>query len=148
MSDFHNFYDLWEKHLNGDFAVKIKTLLDGNELILFFINHDEVYGTDEDNRVTFARIMHPTEDEGKAWTEEATFAAFNLTKALYGNKSKSIFGLKDRKDIDVIDRNTAEAKLLKQSTRAGGPIVTSLKDDEPYEDDNIPTNMTNLKDKK
>jgi len=118
MSDFHNFYDLWEKHLNGDFAVKIKTLLDGNELILFFINHDGV---------PVARIMHPTEDEGKAWTQEATFAAFNLTKALYGNKSKSIFGLKDKKDIDVIDRNAAEAKLLKQSTRAGGPIVTSLK---------------------
>ena len=147
MSDFHNFYDLWEKRLNGDFAEKIKTLLDGNELILFFINHDEVYGTDEDNRVTFARIMHPTEDEGKAWTEEATFAAFNLTKALYGNKSKSIFGLKDKNDIEVIDRTAAEKKLLKQAAKAGGPIVTSLQDDDHHDAD-IPPNMTNLKDKK
>jgi hypothetical protein len=144
--DFHKFLNLWEKHLNNDFSDKIKSLLDGNELILFFIKDDEVYGTDEDNRVTFARIMHPTADDGKEWAKEANFGAFNLTKALNGNKSKSIFGLKNAKEITVVDRKKAEEKLLKQAERAGGPIITSLTDDN--EDSSIPPNMTNLKDKK
>lgn len=142
--DFHKFLDLWEKHLNNDFSDKITSLLDGNELILFFVRDDEVFGADEDSRVMFARMKHPTPDDGKDWAKEANFAAWSLTKALNGNKSKSIFSHKDAKNINIIDRNKAEKLLSKQAEKAGGPIITSLVDIEG----DIPPNMADLKDKR
>jgi hypothetical protein len=143
--DFHKFMDLWEKHLNTDFIEKIKTLLDNNDLIFFFTRDSgEIFGCDEDARLTFARIKSP-EPEDEDWAQDASFSAHNLSRALNGDKSKNIFSKKDLKEIKIIDRKEVERLLNKQATKAGGPIITDLKDDD-Y--DGLPANMINLKDKK
>lgn len=146
--DFHKFNDLWEKHLQGQHQSQIKNLLAGNDLILFFIKDSDVFGAGEDSRVTFARMKNPTEDDGDDWAKEATFGAFNLTRALHGNATRSVFSEKDLKSLRVIDVAEAEKLLNQQAKRASGNVVTNLGNDDTGEEPGVPPTALKLGDDK
>jgi len=117
MSLGHSFMDLvdtWNQYLESeDKENKIKTLLDGQGLILFFKKDGQIYGAPEESRLIFAKMKTPDEDVNDDWIKEANFMALNLKKALLGKEIESMFSTKDLKSIKIIDRDEAE-KLLKK----------------------------------
>jgi hypothetical protein len=144
--DFHKYADLWEKHLEGQHQDQIRNLLEGNGLILFFIKDSEVFGAGEDSRVTFARMKNPSEEEGTEWANEATFGAFNLTKALHGHAARSVFSKKDLKSLKIIEQQEAEKLLNQQAKKASGNVVTTLGNDETGEEPGVPPTALKLGD--
>ena len=91
----------------------ITSLIDGEGYILFFKKGDEIYGADEDSRIVFAKIKHPDEDMPSNWKEEANFSAHNLNKMLRGEPGEHIFGVKDLKELKVMDRDAVVEDLKK-----------------------------------
>lgn len=92
---------LWEASLNDTGKNKIRLLLD-NGMVLFFSYKNEIYGTQEPSRVTFAKLRDPNDEDSVAWRQEATFTATNLFQAVQGKTSQVIFGVKDIPEIKVI----------------------------------------------
>lgn len=137
--DIKHFMTIW---LEDDDANQIKTLLDGQDFVMFFKKDKYVYGASEDGRLVFAKMKHPDEEVNKDWLKEATFMAVNLTKALDGDKVHSIFTKADLKKIKVIDREVAEKTLISQ-------IGKTVKANEipPKKHDDMPVGTIQIKDK-
>ena len=91
----------------------MRNLIDGQNLILFFTKNNNVFGAPEESRLVFAKLKEPDTDMPDAWGDEANFAAFDLMKALLGDKVQNLFGKKDLGDIKVIDPEQAEKLLMK-----------------------------------
>jgi uncharacterized lipoprotein YehR (DUF1307 family) len=137
------FIKIWLE--NEDNEKQIKTLLGGQEFVMFFQKGDSLYGGTEDTRLTFAKIKHPDEETSDEWVKDANFMAVNLTKSLKGTKVHNLFSKKDIKDIKIIDQDEAEKLLLKQAKNK----KISADKIEPVKDDEDPTmNTIQLKDKK
>jgi hypothetical protein len=121
-SNFRDLMDMWDIELaEGEFNGKIKSLIDGRGLILFFKKGDDVFGCDEDSRVLFAKMKNPKDDEDlpKNWDDDASFMANNLSRAIRGESTQSIFSKKDLKEIKVIDKEEAEEALLELAKGLG-----------------------------
>lgn len=123
---------------------KIKTLIDGQDFVMFFKKGNNVYGAGEDSRLTFARMKHPDEETTEDWVKEANFIGINLSKAISGDKVHNIFSEKDLKEIKIIDKNEAQTILEKQAKgeKLDPPNPKKHKDPEQ------PVGMIQLKDKK
>jgi len=145
MSLGHSFMDLvdtWNCYLESeDKESKIKTLLDGQGLILFFKKGKDIFGASEESRLIFAKMKTPDEDVNDDWLKEAIFMALNLKKALLGKEVESTFSTKDLKSIKIIDRDDAEKLLKKQ------PSSDKQVDYEPPHDEDG-AGVIKLKDKK
>jgi hypothetical protein len=96
---------------------KIKHLIDGNNLILFFKKGDEYFGSGEDGRIVFARIKNPDEETPDGWADEASFSALNLNKLAKGEPCQHVIDSNSIKKIKVVDREEVIGKL-KGSTEA------------------------------
>lgn len=116
-SSFRNLMDIWdeatiiEDKKKAAKQGKVKSIIDGKNLIMFFKKGESVFGAPEDSRIVFARMMNPDEDEGPV--DDANFSAFDLIQALNGNSTENIFGMQDMPQIDVITRDEAENELMK-----------------------------------
>lgn len=103
-SDFRNIMDLWdEATAHQKKKNKLKDLIQGNGLILFFKKGKTVFGAPEESRLAFARLK----EEG----HDGTFIAFKLDDALKGKSVKEEFGKDQLSEIKIIDEDEAE-KLL------------------------------------
>lgn len=116
MNNTQRFLDRWHKMwgeaLDHAQKNKLKLMLDGSGMILFFIYKDEVYGAPEGSRVTFAKMMdEEDEDNTPGWKSEANFMAQNLTKLGQGQQVQMIFSEKDLPLIDVITKEEAFEQL-------------------------------------
>ena len=105
-----NFIQLWKEQLNQENKEKIKKLIE-NELSLFFEYEKEIFGADEDARLTFAKLKIPDEDYHPSWDEAASFLAINITRGLKEeNIPKKMFYKKDIKKIKIV--NDEEVKKI------------------------------------
>jgi hypothetical protein len=93
---------------------KVRSVVDAQNLILFFTKDKKIYGAPEESRVVFAKMKHPDEDVTKNWVKEASFCAYDLEKALQGNAVEVVFSIKDFGKIKIIDKEEAEKLLTKK----------------------------------
>jgi hypothetical protein len=89
--------------LNNDKKNQIRMIVDGQNFVFFFAHKNNLYGTHEQHRVTFAKLVSPEFDEDpEGWEEDANFMAVNLSKAMMGKTSQHLFKKEDLSDIDVV----------------------------------------------
>lgn len=93
---------------------KIKNLIDGQNLIMFFTKNNKFFGAPEESRIVFAKMKNPEGDEDMPdnWEKEANFMAYDLINALTGQGAENIFSAKDLPLIKVLDRNQIEKQLI------------------------------------
>lgn len=121
-SEFRDLMDMWDIEIaESEYNNKIKSLVEGRGLILFFKKGDDIFGCDENSRVLFAKMKNPSNDEDlpKNWENDASFSANNLSRAIRGESTMSIFSKKDLKEIKVIDKEDAESALLELAKGLG-----------------------------
>ena len=110
--EFRDLMDKWEDaRLKEDKHNNINMLVDGQNFILFFAYKDKVYGTTEQHRVTFSKMLAPDEDTSEAWLDDAKFMAFNLTDAIIGKPAQEIFYTNDVDDICIVDKENVLEQL-------------------------------------
>lgn len=113
-SSFRHWMDRWDNYLeNEEKTQKINDIINGNQLILFFVKDGKVFGAPEESRVVFAKLKNPDDDIDDDWVKDANFAAFDLAKALGGEEIENIFSANDLKDIKVIEPEEVEKALQK-----------------------------------
>lgn len=111
-SKFRSLIDTWDEFVfEEENKNNIKSIIDNNELVMFFKKNDEYFGLSEEGRITFAKIKDPDETQPEGWEEEANFTAHNLSKVIEGENSQSVFGHKDLKDIEIVDQEEIIEKL-------------------------------------
>lgn len=108
---------LWDEH--NEKKAKADKILDGSNLILFFTKNKAVYGAPEESRLVFAKMKHPDEEVPENWANQASFSAFDLMRAMTGEKIENLFSCKDLDDIKVIDRDEAWDMLMTQKDKKG-----------------------------
>jgi len=142
-NEFRGLMNIWDRQrLIEDIHAKknrIKALIEGGPLILFLKHKDsgDIFGADEDSRVVFARMKHPSKDEPPEWADEASFMVNNMSKLLNGEADhNSIFGKKDLSKLDVLeDKDSLIDMLVKAIKGSGAPpqpgIVLQVKKGSP-----------------
>jgi len=108
-SSFRHLMDKWDDYLEDE--GKVRNVMDGHNLILFFQKDGDLFGAPEESRVTFARLKNPEPDDASGFQDEASFLAVNLADALLGKLNQSVFGFKDLPKIKILDRDECEKKL-------------------------------------
>ena len=112
-SNFRQLMDDWDEICFWEgVSDNIKMLIDGQQFIMFFKKDGDIYGAPEESRLIFAKMKKPDEDVTPEWMKEASFIAVNLGRAVLGNITRHMFGKKDLKSIDVLDKEEAEKELL------------------------------------
>lgn len=124
---------------------RIKNIIDGQGLILFFKTKNSLFGAPEQSRLVFAKMKTPDDDMSDGWADEANFAAFDLIKAMAGERVENMFGKKDMKSIKIIDPEDAEARLMKSPNNIVKAVTDALK---TIGHSKHGANMLKLKDKK
>jgi hypothetical protein len=119
-------------------AGNIESIIDNNDLMLFFKTKNEYFGGTEESRVVFARMKNPTSDNPAAWRKEASFSALNISKAVQGEKLEQVFGFKDLKSIKIVPKEDVIKALNKKNIKQI--------DIKPDSVDKIPSNMSNIED--
>lgn len=141
-SEFRELLDLWDENVSAE---KIDSMIDTNQFVMFFKREKDILATNEDGRMTFARMKHPDPDDPPNWLKEATFSANNLSKALEGDKEETIISYKDVDNIKVIGIDEAKKHLRKQAEKVDvTKIKVNLKKDDPN-DLGVPDNMDTIK---
>ena len=92
---------------------KVSSYLDENKYTLFFEYKKDLYASDEDSRVVFAKIKNSDEDLPRNWKEDIKFVAVKLMPSLKGQNSTHLFSHKDLKDIIFVDRDEVIKKIIK-----------------------------------
>lgn len=87
---------------------KVKNVIDGQNLIMFFKNQNSIFGSPEHSRIVFAQMKNPTDE-----MPDINFSALDLVKALSGDSSENLFSLEDLPKINIITRDEAENQLMK-----------------------------------
>lgn len=133
--------DLWDNQcmVEEDTSPKIKMLLDGQNLIMFFVKDGIAYGCPEESRITYARIRHPNKEDSDL--AEARFAAINLFDALVGKVTENLFTKKDMKKIKIVTQEKCTAMLEKELKKKGKkphPKSSIHKIEKDQEDDRRP----------
>lgn len=112
---FKQFIQASESSNKGDLEAKIQNLIDNSDLIMFFEKKDDIYGTDELGRMTFAQMKNPSKELTDDWGDDATFMARNLSNVLRGGGIETVVSKDELKGIKIIDSDTASKKLLRQA---------------------------------
>jgi len=107
-SSFRELMNLWEE---AESSVKINSLIQNNELVLFFKKEGTIYGSPESGRVTFAKMKNPDDDLPEGWLDEANFVAYDLEKAMKGQKVQRVFDHKDLGKMKILDEEEVKKKL-------------------------------------
>lgn len=126
---------------------KVRNLIDGQNLILFFTKGGNLFGAPEESRLVFAKMKDPEPDDDMpvGWANDANFAAFDLMKALIGDRVENMFGKKDMKQIKIIDPENAHSMLMKSPNNIVKTVTDALK---TIGHSKHGANMLKLKDKK
>ncbi len=85
--------------------------INDNHLSFFFKKDNEYFGTDEEGRITFANLKHPSEDNQKNWEKEATVLAFKMSSFLDKMPAQQVFPLTALKKIEVVDSDEILKKV-------------------------------------
>ena len=144
-SSFRNLMDIWdeatiiEDKKKAEKQNKVKSLIDGKSLIMFFKKGDSIFGAPEESRIVYAQMRNPDDD----WpVDDANFSAFDLIQALNGNSTENLFSMSDLPQIDIITRDEAENSLMKCPCQATQPAVL-----EPTPTDKFGIGTIKLKDR-
>jgi hypothetical protein len=100
-----------------DIENKVKLLMDSGEFIFFFKYKDEIYGTGESGRLTFAQMKNPSDENTDGWKKEASFTACNLCHLAQNNRTETVFGAKELDGIDVIADKDEVISLCKAALK-------------------------------
>ena len=119
-------FKIWLIENQQDKKSKIRNLIDGQGLIMFFKKDDKVFGAPEESRIIFARMKNPEEDD-VGWEDEANFAGYDLMQALQGNSVENLFSAGDLPKIMIINRDQAEDSLMKCPGAEGGINLNPIK---------------------
>ncbi len=141
-AEFRDWIDKWDAHCEvANKESQIKTLVDGQNFVLFFKRNGDIFGTHEPHRVTFARMKNPDDDIDDGWLKEASFMAVNLSSAISGSPQQEIFQSKNIDSLKIIDKDTAYKELAKQAgdtssqhIKQGAKAVSTItqqQDDDP-----------------
>ena len=123
--DFRELLNRWDEAVAAD---KIHDMLEENDFVVYFKRGNEIFAASEDGRLTFARMKNPDDDDPEGYMKEATFSVTNLTQAVEGEKSETVFGIKDLPKLKIICQEAAEKFLKKQAEKTNpGDIKTKLK---------------------
>jgi hypothetical protein len=122
--DFRELMNLWDEAAD---SLRARALIETNSLILFFEKDKKIYGAPESSRVIFAKMKNPDEDVPKSWLDDANFIAYDLKKAMEGQKHEILVSAKDLNSIKIIDEKDA----LKRIGNGKGEIPNLSDDDEP-----------------
>lgn len=133
ISNFVEIMDIWDTWLETKgHKAKISSIIDNNELILFFKKNNKIYGAPEESRLIFAKIKNKDKDIPPS----ASFAAYDLEQAAKGKETMQIFSKKDLEGIKVIQREKAERLIYKKSKNTitfkdkdATPGIINLKDE-------------------
>ena len=116
-SSFRKLMTLWDNILEEEERENaVASLLDGQNLILFFRRGDELFGAPEESRVTFARLKNPEPDDD-GFLQDANFLALNLLDALIGKKTQAVFTTKDLPKIKIINKDKCQQLLLDKAKK-------------------------------
>jgi len=91
--------------------IKIKNLIDGQGLIMFFKKDNKIFGAPEESRIVFAKLKNPDEEDA-GWEDEANFSGYDLMQALQGNSVENLFSATDLPKIAILSRGQAEDALM------------------------------------
>jgi hypothetical protein len=105
--------------MKEDIENRIEALLDSQDFILFFKKKKEIFAANEGARLIFAKLKEKkkNKEDPTGWKKEASFMATNLSKAIEGDNSKSVFSHKDVNDLKIIDRDSAFKELVKKAEK-------------------------------
>lgn len=112
---FSELLNLWDKALfvenkkKAEQQNKVKNIIDGQNLIMFFKHNNKTFGAPEDSRIVFARMKNPDDEIPE---DEVNFPAYDLLQALNGDSTESSFSANDLPDINIITRDEAENELM------------------------------------
>lgn len=147
-SSFRELIDRWDENTiiedkkKAEKQSKVKSIIDGKNLIMFFKKGDSLFGAPEESRIVYAQMRNP-DDDWAGSTDDANFSAFDLIQALSGNSAENVFSMNDLPQIDVITRDEAEDSLMKcPCQQAAQPA-----DLEPTPVDKFGIGMIKLKDR-
>jgi hypothetical protein len=108
-AEFRSHLATWDRHRLmeqiADAKGRVKALIDGLGMMLFLKKKggDDLFGTGEDGRVAFAQMRNPDADQPDGWDKDASFTCTNLSGAVRGEPSQTVFGGKDLDDLEVIE---------------------------------------------
>jgi len=128
-SSFRKLMDLWDE-VQKTSKANVESIIDSNQLVFFFKIGKEIFGAPEEGRITFANIKHPNADDPPKFSKEASFTAYNLSKALTGDRVQSVFGKKDMTRMDVCSREEITKALQKQARGSVKAIELNQDDDD------------------
>lgn len=95
---------------------KVSSYLDENKYTLFFEYKKDLYASDEDSRLIFAKIKNEDEDLPRNWKEDTKFIAVKLFSALKGQNSTHLFSHANLQEIHLIDRDEIINKIMKDKS--------------------------------
>lgn len=95
----------------------VEDLINKNGMILFFTRDDDVFGSSEEDRISFAKLKDKD-------PEETEFSAINLIKSLLNNDIISnLFQKSDLSKIKVCDKEEAVKKIIKRKEKNNEPSI-------------------------
>ena len=113
--------DLWDANLVEARKEAVKDLVEFPGFVLMFQKGSRLFAAPEESRLVFAKLKS---DEDEDWKKEATFGAFDLIKALMGEKTQSLFGNEDMPSIKIIIDKEQMCKILdKKAADSHDPIA-------------------------
>lgn len=152
-SPFRSLLDKWDETLvkedkkKQEKQNKVKNIIDGKNLIMFFKKGNSLFGAPEESRIVFARMKNPdTDDLPEDWGDDASFSAFDLAKTLNGEPVENLFSMNDLPDIDVVTRDEIENSLMKCPCEDKPQLPLPTLTIEPI--NTLGTKAVNLKDRK
>ena len=102
-SDFRRLMDKWDTFKeNEDKEDKLRSLINSNELIMFFKKGDSMFGCPENGRIAFARMK--SEDD-----VEANFIALNLSS---DEPARHVIQSKDLDNLKIVDIDKVIKKIV------------------------------------
>lgn len=116
MKNFSDAYkeiqDLWDKFVFIE--NKIKDTIRDHDLMLFFKKDGDIYGTNEEGRLSYATMLD--KNENIKIRKELRFSAFNLSQAIEDELKEYVFSYKDVKSIkkNIISQEEVEKELTKR----------------------------------
>lgn len=140
-AEFRDWIDKWDTHCEAtDRKNQIRTLVDGQNFVLFFKRDGDIFGTHEPHRVTFARMKNPDDDVTEGWLKDANFMGVNLSSAISGAPQQEVFHTKNIDELKVIDKDTAFNELTKQAgdtssqnIKQGAKAVSTITHQQDYD---------------
>ena len=103
----------WESYIERNEL--IQKLIDSNNLMFFFIKNGNLYGSNEDGRISFATMND--KKESKVIKNEIMVHAYDLEKSTSEDKHEVVLNRKAMKGIKILDRDEAENFLHKKKKK-------------------------------